>query len=137
MNLRLHLSSLLLSAALVATRAEAGPHTGSGNGQLQVFSAMSWESRLDSGLSNSSYVHSEYLVLTPGGKVVLRVGNAGRTATYPDPDVVSLAPGSYRVSAQAAGRGRVEVPVTITAGHKTVIHLEKGDGKTSEKVAGR
>ena len=99
---------------------------------------MGWESRPDSAVSTASYVHSAYRVLTAEGQVLRRVGNAGRTATYPDPDVVSLAPGNYRIWAQAAGRGRVDLPVTITPGKKTVIHLDKAEGKAgAEKVAGR
>lgn len=130
MNLRFHLSALLFTAALFANPVYAGPATG----QLQVFTAMGWESRPDSAVSNASYVHSAYRILTADGQVLKRVENAGRTATYPDPDVVSLAPGRYKIAAQAAGRGKVELPVTITAGKKTVIHLEKAG---SEKVADR
>jgi hypothetical protein len=134
MSRRFHLPALLLTAAFFATPALAGP----AEGQLQVFTAMGWESRPDSAVSTASYVHSAYRVATPEGQILRRVGNAGRTATYPDPDVVSLAPGNYRIYAQAVGRGRVDLPVTITPGKKTVIHLDKPEGKAaSGKVAGR
>jgi hypothetical protein len=134
MSLRFHLAAFLLSAVFSASPAQAGPATG----QLQVFTAMGWESRPDSAVSTALYVHSAYRVLTPAGQVIRRVGNAGRTATYPDPDVVSLAAGNYRVWAQAAGRGRVDLPVTIAPGRKTVIYLDKPESKAgAEKVAGR
>jgi hypothetical protein len=40
---------------------------------------------------------------------------------------VELPAGTYRIIAQANGYGFVTVPVTVVAGHETILHLEGGD----------
>lgn len=78
-------------------------------GALKVYSAQGWDVVDDS----TSYVHSDYKILTPERRLFMMVANAG---PMNDPVTVRLPVGNYLVMAQAARRGAVEVPVTIEPG---------------------
>jgi hypothetical protein len=97
-------------------------------GALVVFSALDFGSTGD---SDYSRYHSGYRICSLDGKQVKYVNNRAR-ADIEDPEVVSLAPGRYKVVARAAAFGTVEVSVVIEAGKMTFLHL---DG--SELTSGR
>ncbi len=90
------------------------------SGWLQVFSAQGWGRTPEGG--PVTFLYSEYKIFAPEGRFVMRVENAG---AMEDPSLVRLDPGRYVVEAQAHRRGTVRVPVTITTGKTTVLHLEK------------
>ena len=90
------------------------------SGWLQVYSEQSWGRMPEGG--PVTFLYSEYKVFTPDGRFLMRVDNAG---SMEDPSTVRLEPGRYIVEAQAHQRGTVRVPVTITTGKTTALHLEK------------
>ncbi|MEO6750363.1 MAG: hypothetical protein ABIP85_01165 [Chthoniobacteraceae bacterium] len=91
-------------------------------GWLQVFSEQAWGRKAEGG--PTSFVYSEYKVLTPGGKFVMQVENGG---PMEGPSVVRMDPGSYVVVAQAYKRGTVRVPVSIETGTTSVLHLDQAN----------
>jgi hypothetical protein len=134
------------SAPRVAVVEPVGPApmleaSGSGDGSLVVYSARrsavvdlnkdQWLSNIDPSRDDSSYeqAHSGYAVYTKSGQRVETVPNA-RDQDDAAPSVVALAPGAYRVEAQAincdGSRITVILPVVIKSGEATVAHLEGG-----------
>ncbi len=89
-------------------------------GFLQVFSEQVWERKAEGG--PSSFLHSEYKVLSPEGHFVMQVQNGG---PLEGPSVVRMEPGKYVVVAQAYKRGTVRLPVTIETGRTIVLHLDQ------------
>lgn len=70
-------------------------------------------------------VHTPYLVYNDQGRRVRNVVNhVGDTDQAPM--TVTLPPGSYHLLAEAAGYGRVTVPVVIAGGMLTEVHLQRG-----------
>jgi hypothetical protein len=78
-------------------------------------------------------VHTPYWVFNDAGQQVRSVVNyVGDTDQAPM--LVSLSSGRYRVLAEAAGYGRVTVPVVITAGMLTEVFLQRGGMPSWEGV---
>lgn len=134
------------SAPKVAVIEPVGPApmleaAGSGDGSLLIYSARmpavvdlnrdQWLSNIDPERNDFRYepAHTGYTVYTKSGDLVTTVPNA-RDETDGTPSVVALAPGAYRVEAQAincdGNRITVILPVVIKAGEATVAHLEGG-----------
>jgi hypothetical protein len=131
------------TAEKVAVLEPVGPAPGQtvkpqSKGSLQVFSA---RKRTPTNVNaeeffwNNDYgknefllypAHTDYTITTPDGKVVTQVHNATDLFDA-QPARVSLAPGFYKVLAQAEefarDRERVELPVEIKAGQTTTVHL--------------
>lgn len=97
-------------------------------GSLQVYSEQVWGRKIGGG--PTSFVYSEYKVLTPEGRFVMQVENGG---PMDEPSVVRIDPGSYVVLAQAYERGTVRLPVTVRTGKTTVLHLEKASADTAAR----
>lgn len=102
----------------------AAANTGGSTGTLLVYSA--YEANAD---FNSRDSHrrefSDYRILNTDGQLRQWVhNNSGTILQRPQP--VELPTGAYRVEAQANGYGMVTVPVTVEAGHETIVHLEGG-----------
>jgi hypothetical protein len=114
---------------------------GSGDGSLVVYSARvpaEVDVNRDEWLSNNDFgrndfadepAHTSYTVYTKSGDFVETIHNA-HDATDPSPAVVGLAPGGYRVEAQAVNcdgtRITVILPVVIKSGELTEAHLDAG-----------
>ena len=115
--------------------------SGAGDGSLVIYSARmpavmdlnqdQWLSEMEPGMRDLRYepAHTGYTVYTKSGQRVETVPNA-RDATDETPGAVALAPGAYRVEAQAincdGSRITVILPVVIKPGEVTVAHLEGG-----------
>ena len=129
MNRILKLAATLLAVLLAcyapSYQASAAPEP---HGWLQVYSAQSWEPVGD---EPRAYVHSAYKILSPEGKVVMSVVNAGRMLTSREPDVVKIRTGNYVVRGAAKQQGTVEVPVEIKRGQTVVLHLGANRSKDS------
>ncbi len=70
-------------------------------------------------------VHTSYQIYNDQGHQVRSVVNhVGDTDQAPM--TVTLAPGSYRLLAEAAGYGRITAPVVIGGGMLTEVHLQRG-----------
>jgi hypothetical protein len=111
----------------------------SGNGSLVVYSARvpapldlnsdEWISQMHPEWNAFHYepAHTAYTIYAKDGQPVQTVANANDQHD-PLPTVVSLAPGAYRVQAQAVdchqNRITVILPVVIKPGETTVAHLD-------------
>ena len=110
------------------------------DGYLQVYSARKkadidanmeeWRWDNDFGKNEFQYApaHTDYTIYGGSGEFLRRVRNAGNPDD-PNPTLVSLAPGSYEIRAEAeapAGMVEVRVPVVIRAGRTTAAHLVGG-----------
>ncbi len=121
-----------------------GPMAGSpgkGDGAVVIYSARvpayvdmnmdEWRYNNDYGKNAFLYepAHTDYTIYAQDGKVVRHVSNA-RDLSDDTPTVVSLAPGTYQVEAQAidcdSSRVDVLVTVVIKPGQTTLAHLEGG-----------
>jgi len=105
-----------------------GPFGGA-SGYLQVFSATRPVN--DGGIVY--YPHTGYIVYGADGKKAA----ASQNHAGPDdqvPFITRLAPGRYEVYAEAAGLGRVRVPVLVQRGRLTILFLER-DGMPSKEEA--
>jgi hypothetical protein len=118
--------------------APAGQAMTSGQGYLQVYSArfkepvapnfMEWQTDYDFTAAPFLYdlAHSDYVIRTQEGNILKNVRNA-RNPADPDPALVALPPGRYKIEAEgeeAGGRTvRVDLPVLIEPGETTVVHL--------------
>lgn len=104
-----------------------GPATGEGsatNGTLMVYSA--YLANADFSMRDPyRHEYSDYRIYTPDGVLLQAVHNNSGTILQ-RPQRIDLAPGDYRVLAQANGFGLVTVPVTLQAGLDTIVHLEGG-----------
>ena len=87
-------------------------------GWLKAYTAQAWESVND---EPPSYVHSDYKVLTPEGRMIMHVQNVG---PMNEPETVRLDPGSYTVVAQARGKGTVRRSIIVETGQTTELHLD-------------
>jgi hypothetical protein len=89
-------------------------------GYLQVFTAT--RAVNDGGIVY--YPHTPYSVYGAAGKKAAScLNHAG--ADDQVPFMVQLAPGNYEVYAEAAGLGRVKVPIVIQRGRLTQVFLER------------
>jgi hypothetical protein len=77
--------------------------------------------------------HTDYTIYTQDGKVFKHVKNA-RNYEDPQPAVVSLPPGTYKVEARARDFGWVTVPVVIEASKLTVVNLQRSPNNVVESV---
>ena len=72
--------------------------------------------------------HTSYSIYSADGKLLQHVRNAGGV-NDPNPALVKLPPGNYEVRADAEASGTinsmVSVPIRITAGATTVLHLDR------------
>lgn len=87
-------------------------------GWLKAYTAQAWESVND---EPPSYVHSDYRILSPEGRMIMHVRNIG---PMNEPETIRLDPGNYTVVAQASGKGTVRRSVTIETGRTTVLQLD-------------
>jgi hypothetical protein len=98
----------------------AGVAFGTGDGQLEVFSALSGRT---AGNDPTWRQHSDYFVLNSHGRRVKHVMNAD--GYYSNlPRVVALPAGEYVVNARAKGALWVTVPVVIKPNEITRVHLD-------------
>lgn len=117
----------------------------SGGSQLQVYSArekapidLNKETFLynnDFGRNDFLYeaAHTDYTIYTDNGKVVEHVKNA-RNYEDPQPAVVSLPPGNYRIEARARDYGWVTIPVVIEEHKLTVVNLQRSPNPAVESI---
>ncbi len=68
--------------------------------------------------------HTDYTIYTMDGMVFEHVKNA-RNYEDPQPAVVSLPPGEYKIKARAQDYGWVNIPVVIEAHKLTVVNLQR------------
>jgi hypothetical protein len=114
--------------------APVGPNPGNvaltaGNGQLEVFSALSGRTE---GNNPTWLQHSDYNIYTTRGRRVKHVMNAaGYYSTLPR--LVKLPAGEYIVKARAKGALWTTVSVVIKPGEITRVHL---DGKWEPNAPG-
>ena len=103
--------------------APSGVTTASPDGGLQVFSA--WAIGTPGEPAYVRY-HSGYWVYLPDGKLLRYITNRSGGAEHMtgDPEVVSLAPGRYKVVARVESSGTAEIPVVVEAGKTSSIHLD-------------
>lgn len=107
----------------------SGVAVGDGNGQLEVFSALSDRSE---GNNPTWRQHSDYYVFNLHGSRVKDVMNAsGYYSTAPR--LVTLPPAEYIVRARAKGAFWMTVPVVIKSNEITRVHL---DGSWQPDVPG-
>lgn len=91
-----------------------------GNGQLEVFSALSGRT---AGNDPSWRQHSDYFIFNSQGRRVKHVMNApGYYSTLPR--LVTLRAGDYTVKARAKGALWTSVPVVIKPDEITRVHLD-------------
>lgn len=114
--------------------APVGPNPGNvavatGNGQLEVFSALS--ARFE-GNDPTWLQHSDYYIYTAHGRRVKHVTNAiGYYSS--SPRLIALPAGEYLVKARAKGALWTTVPVVIKSNETTRVHL---DGKWQPNAPG-
>ena len=120
-------AAMLLCAgcATSITLAPVGPspvafQTSSGDGQLEVFSALSGHIE---GNNPTWYQHTDYEIYNEQGHRMEHVRNS-RGYYSQRPRVVTLPAGRYIVKARARGARQVNVPVVIKAGELTPVHLD-------------
>lgn len=113
-----------LTLAPIGPAAVEKPGAGT-NGTLVVYSAYDVSAHFQG--IEQHYYHTDYQLCSKDGHLLRRVHNDSGTV-LPGPTGVVLAPGTYRVVAEANGYGKVTVPVVIRAGLTTVVHLEGGGG---------
>jgi hypothetical protein len=126
----------------------ASPQTQS-SGVLQVYSARApadTDMNFDEFFANDDFggnsfpvepAHTDYTIYTQAGQVFQRVHNA-RNLDDPQPSLVTLPGGTYRIEAQMKdanpGTVPVVVPVIIEAGRVTQVHLD-GNYRTHARPA--
>lgn len=94
--------------------------TTTGNGQLEVFSALSGHVEGD---NPTWYRHTDYYICNYQGKGLEHVDDA--TGHYSQsPRIITLPAGRYIVKARAKGILRTDVPVVIKPGETTEVHLD-------------
>jgi hypothetical protein len=93
------------------------------DGVLMVYSAFDQHAHFDG--SPYRRYHSDYKILSEGGKVLQEIPNYLGGVTQ-DPKRVDLPPGHYRIVARANGYGWITVPVLIVSHNVTIVHLEGG-----------
>ena len=123
------------------------PSNGNGNGSLQVYSALdlapvdyemtTYAQRTGFPMENDSIKstmlhttsHSSYEIYSSNGALVKHVNNS-KSGNNPNPEIVSLQPGSYLVEGDTEEYDSVShpviIPVRIKSGLTTTVHL---DGK--------
>lgn len=111
-----------LTLAPVGPAAVEKPSAGT-NGTLVVYSAFDSSAHFG-GIPQHLY-HTDYRLCAEDGHSLRTVHNDSGTVV-PGPTAVVLAPGNYRVIAQANGYGKVTVPVVVRSGLTTMVHLEGG-----------
>jgi hypothetical protein len=118
------------------------PATASANGSVGYLQVYSARERLPLNVNGEAFywngdygrndfqfgtAHTGYSLYSRDGQLLVRVPNA-TGMNDADPTLVKLAPGDYRVKAEAAdARGNVSkvmVPVCIEAGQTTLVHLD-------------
>jgi hypothetical protein len=68
--------------------------------------------------------HTDYTICSHDGKVLQEVRNA-RGLNDPEPALVRLAPGTYKIKARARNYGMVTIPVVIEPGKLTSVNLQR------------
>src|SRR5580700_10073109 len=111
------------------TLAPVGPdpaqsRTVGANGELLVFSAFEAGPQIYHEIPYQRS-HSDYQLCRNNGQLLQTVRNETR-GVFNAPTPVTLPPGTYRIIANANGHGLVTVPVVITAGRTTTVHLDGG-----------
>lgn len=91
-----------------------------GNGQLEVFSALSGHSE---GNNPTWYRHTDYYICNYQGKRLEHVDDAMGHYSR-SPRIITLPSGKYIVKARAKGILRTDVPVVIKPGETTEVHLD-------------
>ncbi len=77
--------------------------------------------------------HTDYTIYTQNGKVLEQVKNA-RNYEDPQPALVSLPPGTYKIQARARDFGWVTIPVVIKANKVTVVNLQRFPNPVVESI---
>jgi hypothetical protein len=114
-------------ASAPVVTAPVGPNplsvgNGSGDGQLEVFSALASRSEGDDPTWRQ---YSSFFLYNDAGHLVRKVVNADGYYSR-GPHVMSLAAGRYLVKARAKDYLWVKVPVVIESGRMTEVHLNDG-----------
>jgi hypothetical protein len=132
------------SAPRVASLPPLGPRPGQQNGQgdgfLEVFSArlsalvdpnaqeFFWNNDFGKNDFLHELAHTDYNVYSEAGQLIERVHNANGS-NDPNPALVRLQPGSYRIEAQAEDYDAVTftalIPVVIRPGATTLAYLDQ------------
>ena len=79
--------------------------------------------------------HSDYAIYSQDGKLLQQVRNS-RGPNDPEPAIVPLAPGRYKITAKARGYGLVTVPVVIRSGKLTTVNLQRNRNLAGSSVPG-
>lgn len=103
------------------------PRPSSNVGQLVVYSGWDDFNTLDADHPR----HTPYVLRPDSGGETIRVRNQSGSFGQ-EPQVVSLAPGRYRVEAKATNLGPMQVPVVVRERKTTVVYL---DGVTGPPTA--
>jgi hypothetical protein len=98
----------------------AAPGNTSGDGQLEVFSAVRGHTE---GNNPTWYQHTDYYIYNEQNQSVKRVDN--KVGHYDRaPRMIELPAGNYNVKARAKDYLWVKVPVVVEAGKTTEVHLD-------------
>jgi len=92
----------------------------SGNGQLEVFSAMRGHTE---GNNPTWFQHTDYYIYNEQNHPLKHVNNNLGHYERP-PRIINLAPGKYIVKSRAKDYFWVKVPVVISSGKITEVHLD-------------
>jgi hypothetical protein len=110
----------------------------SASSELQVYSArerVPFDPNMEAFRFNNDYgrndflyepAHTDYTIYTKAGKVYERVKNA-RNYEDPQPAIVTLPPGEYRIMAKARDFGWVTIPVIIEPHKVTMVNLQRSN----------
>jgi hypothetical protein len=77
--------------------------------------------------------HTDYTICSQDGKVLEHVRNA-RSLEDPEPAIVPLAPGTYKIQARARDYGMVTLPVVIQPGRLTSVNLQRFRNPVGDSV---
>jgi hypothetical protein len=69
--------------------------------------------------------HTDYSIFSQNGRLLEQVHNA-RGPNDPQPSVVPLAPGKYKIKVEVRDYGLVTIPVVIKPGKVTEVNLQRG-----------
>jgi hypothetical protein len=118
-----HKDALML--APVATASGTSPRS-LATGSLVVYSAFDPHAHFN-GFAYHAY-YSDYKIFNATGELLRSVHNDS-DMVLEGPVTVALSAGQFRIVARANGHGTITIPVVITAGQTTILHLEGGTSR--------